>query len=201
MSTDPKPPAPASAPGASPLPPGARSASRSRAGIGRPPRRLNRNSSWQSCCSPPLPAPWCSSPSPHYSLAPTARANRCWPKNSATHSTSPCSRSGRRSIGRSTTARKSTLLCKRPARKRFFAADDFHQRHGARQIGGVCRRAQKRVVALEDPSVRFLSEEDDSVDGCRAKRIEYDCDWKSENAPVVKIHTPNHRQRSLAPFL
>jgi len=34
---------------------------------------------------------------------------------------------------------------------------------------------------LEEPSVKFLNEEDDSIDGCSAKRVEFECDYKDDD--------------------
>ena len=48
----------------------------------------------------------------------------------------------------------------------------------------------KKRVAIEEPSTKFISEDDDVIDGCRVKRIEYDCDYKaSDDSPVVKLRT------------
>jgi hypothetical protein len=48
----------------------------------------------------------------------------------------------------------------------------------------------KKRIAIEEPSTKFISEEDDVIDGCRVKRIEYDCDYKaSDESPIVKLRT------------
>jgi len=48
----------------------------------------------------------------------------------------------------------------------------------------------KKRIEIEEPSTKFISEEEDAIDGCRVKRIEYDCDYKaSDESPVVKLRT------------
>ena len=48
----------------------------------------------------------------------------------------------------------------------------------------------KKRTVLEEPTVKFISTEDDVIDGCRAKRLEYDCDYKETDiSPVVKLRT------------
>lgn len=48
----------------------------------------------------------------------------------------------------------------------------------------------KKRIQNEEPSTQFISEEDDSIDGCRAKRIEYDCEYReTDTSPLVKLRT------------
>ncbi len=85
---------------------------------------------------------------------------------------------------------KYTYYVKGPRETGFSPLMIFTSVSAPGQLAAFVDEHKKRMVAMEDPSVRFISDEDDSIDGCRAKRIEYESDYKeSENAPVIKIHT------------
>ncbi len=48
----------------------------------------------------------------------------------------------------------------------------------------------RKRITFEEPSAKFISEEDDVIDGCTTKRIEYDCEYKeTETSEVIHMRT------------
>ena len=47
----------------------------------------------------------------------------------------------------------------------------------------------KARLQHDDKSIRFLTEEEDALDGCRAMRLEYDCEYINDQKQSVKIRS------------
>ncbi|HLX65141.1 MAG TPA: hypothetical protein VKX17_27980 [Planctomycetota bacterium] len=46
---------------------------------------------------------------------------------------------------------------------------------------------EKKRTQVEEPTVKYVSEEDDCIDGCRAKRVEFDCDYHDDSNALFHL--------------